>query len=155
MSRTGEIIVTLPGGRRVDAQIGHHTLHTDQPHDNGGSDTAPSPFDVFLGSMGACAGIFIQGFCAKRNISTEGIRIVERPSFAEDGTLSEVDFEIQLPPDFPERYRAAIVSVAEQCSVKRAIAAQPRFVVHATAVEMKSPMRLANAEPTGALQNSR
>lgn len=132
MSNSAEIIVTLPGGRRVDAQIGPHVLHTDQPRENGGDDSAPSPFDVFLGSMGACAGIFVQGFCAKRNIPTEGIRIVEKPSFAADGTLSEVDFDVQLPTNFPDRYRAAIVNVVEQCSVKRAIAAQPRFTVRTT-----------------------
>ena len=64
------IVVTLPGGRRVDAQVGTHTIHTDQPRDNGGEDLAPAPFDVFLASIGACAGIFVQGFCAKRDIPT-------------------------------------------------------------------------------------
>ena len=132
MSNPNEIVVTFPGGRRVDAQIGPHTLHTDQPRDNGGDDTAPSPFDVFLGAMGACAGIFVQGFCSKRNIPTEGIRIIERPSFDADGVLAQVDFELQLPPIFPEKYRDAVVKVAEQCSVKRAIAAQPKFIVHWT-----------------------
>ena len=132
MSNSSEIVITLPGGRRVDAQLGSHTLRTDQPLDNGGTDTAPSPFDVFLGSMGTCAGIFVQGFCAKRNIPTEQIRIIERPRFSADGTLVEVDFEVQLPSDFPAKYRDAVVKAVDGCSVKRAIAAQPKLVVHAT-----------------------
>ena len=82
--------------------------------------------------MGACAGIFIQGFCAKRGIPSQGIRLVERPTFDADGTLSAVDFEVQLPPGFPERYRGAVERVAEQCSVKKAIAAQPQFRVRAS-----------------------
>ncbi len=130
MSNLSQIIVTLPGGRRVDAQLGGHTLHTDQPKEAGGEDSQPSPFDVFLGSLGACAGIFVQGFCAKRNIPIDQIRIVERPAFGPDGTLTSVDFELQLPATFPEKYRDAVVKVVEQCSVKRAIAAQPNFTVH-------------------------
>ena len=139
MSNSSEIVITLPGGRRVDAQLGSHTLRTDQPLDNGGTDTAPSPFDVFLGSMGACAGIFVQGFCAKRNIPTEQIRIIERPRFSADGTLLEVDFEVQLPPDFPMKYREAVVKAVDGCSVKRAIAAQPKLVVHATVAALLGP----------------
>lgn len=132
MSATTEIIVTLPHQRRVDAQVGKHVVHTDQPLDNGGEDTAPSPFDLFLASLGACAGIFVQGFCAKRGLSTEGIRLVERPTYGATGVLEAVDIELQLPSSFPEKYKEAVVRVAQECSVKRAIAAQPHFTVHAT-----------------------
>jgi putative redox protein len=139
MAGTSEIVVTLPGGRRVDARVGGHVVHTDQPIDNGGEDTAPSPFQLFLASVGTCAGIFVQGFCAKRGISPDGIRIVQRQQFdAESGTLAVVDIAIEVPPDFPEKYRDALVRVADQCSVKRAIHAQPRFDVR-TVVGPGSP----------------
>ncbi len=135
MATTSEVIVTLPGGRRVDARVGRHTIHTDQPVANGGEDIAPAPFDVFLASMGACAGIFVQGFCAKRGIPYEQIRIVERLEYDLGGTLRAVDFDIQLPPAFPEKYREALVRVVEQCPVKRAIQAQPSFRVHTSVGE--------------------
>jgi putative redox protein len=129
MAGASEILVTLPGGRRVEAQVGAHGVRTDQPRDNGGEDTAPSPFELFLASIGTCAGIFVQGFCQKRGLPFERIRILERPSYAADGTLTGVDLDIQVPADFPEKYRDALVRVADQCSVKKAIAAQPRFAV--------------------------
>src|SRR6516165_6089764 len=127
MAYATEIVVSLPGGRRVNAEVGRHIIHTDQPISNGGEDAAPAPFDVFLASMGACAGIFIQGFCAKRGIPYEGIRIAERPEYSAEGALRAVDFDIQTPPTFPEKYREALVRVVEQCSVKRAIQAKPTF----------------------------
>jgi putative redox protein len=130
MAGASEIIVTLPGGRRVDAQVGAHVVHTDQPRDNGGEDAAPNPFQLFLAAIGTCAGIFVQGFCAKRGISPEGIRIVERTKVdPETGTLIAVDLDIQVPPSFPEKYRDALVRVADGCSVKKAIQAQPSFQV--------------------------
>ena len=132
MKQIDPIIVTLPGGRRVDALVKSHVVHTDQPQKSGGDDSAPSPFDLFLASLGTCAGIFIQGFCAARNLPTQDIRIVERATFGDDGVLSSVDLEVQLPESFPEKYRDAIVKVAEQCSVKKAIAAQPPLTVRTT-----------------------
>ncbi|MCA2977619.1 MAG: OsmC family protein [Myxococcaceae bacterium] len=129
MSETREFVVTLPGQRRVDVQVGAHVVQTDQPLDNGGEDTAPSPFDLFLASIGACAGIFVQGFCAKRGIDPSGIRLVERPSFGPDGALLDVALDLVLPEGFPERYAEALVRVVDQCSVKRAIAAKPTFTV--------------------------
>ena len=127
-----EIVVRLPGGRRVDASIGRHTVKTDQPVDNGGEDSAPSPFQLFLTSIATCAGIFVQGFCAKRDIPTQEISIVLRPAYGADGVLSSVDLDVRLPPSFPDKYREAILAVVNQCSVKKAIAAQPTFNVHAT-----------------------
>jgi ribosomal protein S12 methylthiotransferase accessory factor len=129
MAGANEILVTLPGGRRVDAQLGAHVVRTDQPRDNGGEDGAPSPFQLFLASIGTCAGIFVQGFCQKRGLPFERIRILERPSYAADGTLTGVDLDIQVPPDFPEKYHHALVRVADQCSVKKAIQVQPKFAV--------------------------
>ena len=133
MASATEIVVSLPGGRRVNAEVGRHIIHTDQPISNGGEDAAPAPFDVFLASMGACAGIFVQGFCATRGIPYEGIRLLERPEYGAEGVLQGVNFDIQTPPTFPEKYREPLVRVVEQCSVKRAIQAQPTFRVHTVA----------------------
>jgi ribosomal protein S12 methylthiotransferase accessory factor len=129
MAGETEIVVTLAGGKRVDAQVGGHLVRTDQPVQGGGEDSAPTPFALFLASMGTCAGIFVAGFCQKRGLPTEGIRIVERIHHGEDGALSGVDLDIEVPASFPEKYRDALVRVADQCSVKRAIQAQPRFEV--------------------------
>ena len=132
MASRDEIVITLPGGRKVDAQFPGHLVHTDQPRDNGGEDTAPSPFQLFLAAIGTCAGIFVQGFCAKRDLPTEGIRILERPTYDEKDILVAVDLEIQVPPSFPENYRDALIRVADQCSVKKAVQAQPKFTVRTT-----------------------
>jgi len=122
-----EIIVRLTGGRRVEAELnGHHVL-TDQPRNNGGDDTAPSPFQVFLASLGTCAGIFVQGFCEKRGIPFEDITLIERPTYGSTGALESVEFELRLPPDFPANYQEALLRVIDQCSVKRVLQSPPSF----------------------------
>jgi len=129
-----EMIVTLPGGKKVNAQIGNHVIRTDQPIASGGEDTAPAPFDLFLASVGTCAGIYVAGFCQKRGLPTEGIRLLQRNHVdPETGALARVEIDIEVPPSFPEKYYDALVRVADQCKVKKTIEAQPAFAVRAVA----------------------
>jgi putative redox protein len=37
--------------------------------------------------------------------------------------------EIQVPPDFPEKYRDSLIRSAELCAVKKTIEKPPRFEV--------------------------
>jgi len=121
-----EMIIDFPGGSRVDAHFGSFTVATDQPP----VASAPSPFEVFLASIGTCAGIYVLGFCRQRNLSAEGIRIVERINHSRlTGMLETVGLEIQVPPDFPEKYRDSLIRSAELCAVKKAIEKPPRFEV--------------------------
>lgn len=130
MAETSEMIVTFPGGKRVDTEVGGHAIRTDQPAKGGGEDSAPAPFSLFLAAIGTCAGIYVLGFCQKRDLPTAGIRIVQRNRFdPQTGVLAGVDLDVEVPPSFPEKYRDALVRVADQCAVKKAIQAQPRFEV--------------------------
>lgn len=129
---SSEMIVTLPGGKRVDTRIGNHLIRTDQPVSNGGEDSAPSPFNLFLAAIGTCAGIYVAGFCQKRGLPTDDIRLRQRNHFdPETGVLARVELDIEVPSGFPEKYLEALVRVADQCAVKKAVQAQPVFDVRA------------------------
>ena len=128
-----DITVSFPGGKRVDASFGDHVVATDQPPPLGGEDTAPAPFDLFLASLATCAGIYVLGFCQARKIPTEGLALRQSVVFDETTHLpTDVRVEITLPPGFPEQYRVAITRAAENCKVKKALAAPPRFEVLTT-----------------------
>ncbi len=51
--------VDFPGGVRVDAHFGPFVVHTDQTRQDGGDDSAPSPFDLFLAATATCAGYYV------------------------------------------------------------------------------------------------
>jgi ribosomal protein S12 methylthiotransferase accessory factor len=122
-----EMIIDFPGGARVDAHFGMHTVATDQPMQGGGQDSAPTPFAVFLASIGTCAGIYVLGFCRQRGLPTEDIRIVQRVNYAPSGMVTDIDLEIQVPPDFPAKYYDALIRSADQCKVKQHLEKPPRF----------------------------
>ena len=125
-----DMTISFPGGARVDAQFGPHTIRTDQPLKGGGEDSAPTPFALFLASMGTCAGIYVLGFCKQRGLPTEGIRLRQRiERHPETNLVSLVKIDIEVPPEFPEKYHAALVRVAEQCAVKKHLEHPPQFDV--------------------------
>jgi ribosomal protein S12 methylthiotransferase accessory factor len=124
-----EMQIDFPGGSRVDAHFRGFTVPTDQPP----SASAPMPFDLFLASIGTCAGIYVLGFCQQRGLSTEGIQIIQRMhSNRNSGMVEEIDLEIQIPPTFPEKYRDSLIRSAELCKVKKHLERPPQF--HITTV---------------------
>jgi putative redox protein len=123
-----EMVIDFPGGSRVDAHFGNFTVKTDQPISGGGENSAPSPFALFLSSLGTCAGIYVLGFCRQRGLPSEGIRIIQRmETDPKTGMTSKVSLEIQVPPTFPEKYRPALINSAELCAVKKHIENPPKF----------------------------
>ncbi len=121
-----EMEITFPGGARVDANFGGFTIKTDQPP----VASAPTPFATFLASIGTCAGIYVLGFCQQRGIPTKDIKIVQRMySDRMTGLVGQIDLEIQLPPDFPAKYKDAVIRSAEQCAVKKHLEHPPVFNV--------------------------
>jgi putative redox protein len=125
-----EMIIDFPGGARVDAHFRGHDLPTDQPAGGGGQDSAPMPFELFLASIGTCAGIYILGFCRQRGIPTEGIRILQRNNFnPTNGMVDKIDLEIQVPPTFPKQYYDALIRSEDLCKVKKSLEHPPTFEI--------------------------
>ena len=130
-----EIKITFPGGKKVNAEMSGIVIPTDQPVEDGGEGSSPSPFGYFLASLGTCAGIYVLSFCQQRGIATEGMFLTQMMEFDADKTgknrLSKLNIDIMLPPGFPEKYRNAIVKTAELCTVKKVIMDPPEFVITA------------------------
>jgi putative redox protein len=125
-----EMVIDFPGGAKVDAHFGAFTVKTDQPPMGGGEGSAPAPFEIFLASIGTCAGIYVLGFCNQRGLPTEGIRIVERiHRDTSNGMVNNIDLEIQAPPTFPEKYLPSLIRSAELCAVKKHLESPPKFKV--------------------------
>ena len=126
-----DITVDFPGGTRVDAHFNSFTVCTDQPKEDGGEETAPAPFELFLASLATCAAYYVMGFCRNREIPAEGIRLIQRTEQNETTHMVErIVIEIQLPEDFPEKYKPAVIRSAEKCLVKKHLEKPPAFDIN-------------------------
>jgi len=126
-----EMEIVFPGEERVDARLGDMVIPTNQ------DGSAPAPFGLFLASIGTCAGIYVLSFCRQRGIPTENIRIVQRMySNPLNRMIEKIELDIQVPPDFPDKYREALIRSANQCAVKKHLEQPPAFEVSTSVVEL-------------------
>lgn len=123
-----DIVVTFPGNKKVDAEYKGFTIHTDQPAHAGGDGTAPAPFDLFLASIATCGGIYIVNYLERHRMPLDGVRLLMRTTKDEKTRMiTKMTIDIELPPDFPERYKGSLIKSVDLCSVKKHIITAPEF----------------------------
>ena len=127
-----EMKISFPGGLRVDAEYKGFVIKTDQPAYSGGDGSVPAPFDLFLASIATCAGYYVLAFCNKREIPTEKAAVVMKTRRnPETKRIEKISIEIKLPPEFPEKYKKAVIKAVDSCSVTAHILNPPVFEVEA------------------------
>jgi ribosomal protein S12 methylthiotransferase accessory factor len=129
-----ELRISFAGGLKVDAAFDGGVVRTDQPVEAGGEGSAPSPFNVFLASLGTCAGIYVLRFLQTHGLPTEGVHLTQRVEWDAAGKrVGRIGLDIHVPAGFPEKHLKALERTADLCAVKRAIANPPEFSIRAIA----------------------
>ena len=125
-----EMKIYFPGGKKVYADFKKFTHKTDQPSYAGGEGAAPAPFELFLTSIGTCAGIFVLEFCQNRGIDPESIEIIQTHEVdPKTRMIKKVNIDIKLSDSFPEKYKKAVIHSAHLCAVKKHMEIPPEFNV--------------------------
>ena len=124
--------ISFPGNKKVAVEFDGRTVLSDQPQEAGGDGSAPAPFELFLASIGACAGYFVLSFCQKRGIATDGVELTQDVVWNEaEHRVEQINVDILLPASFPVKYRDAVVGAANLCTVKKHLLAPPKLEVRA------------------------
>ena len=130
-----KIEVTFPGNKRVAASVGGLEVVTDQPFQEGGDGTAPSPYALFLSSLATCAGYYALKFCEARGLDPGGLGVSLEwnytPEMKASGERPRADILISLPEGFDDKYREPLIRSVSQCAVKKAVEAGPIFTTRA------------------------
>jgi ribosomal protein S12 methylthiotransferase accessory factor len=130
--------IVFPDGKKVDAFYKGFKIETDQPKHFSGEGSSLAPFDLFLASIGTCAGIYVLSFCQERNISSDKIKLFLRTERNhETKMIVRIEIEIQLSPDFPEKYKEAVIKAAELCTVTKHLYNPPAIEVKTNIKEEK------------------
>lgn len=113
--------------------VGGHELVFDQPASvPGGADRGPSPLDVMIASVGACAHYFAAAYLHGRGLATEGlaVEVTGDKERVPVSRIGKVTMTVRVPGGLDERQMAGL---------ERAIKACPAYgtLLHPPSVELQ------------------
>jgi len=106
-----------------------HGILTDQPHDNGGTDEAMTPPEVFLSSIGACAAYYAEEYLNARGLPDDGLEVRISAQKGDVPTrLAKLCIEVTAP-GLNERHRQGILRAVDACLLKNTLNKVPEIDV--------------------------
>jgi uncharacterized OsmC-like protein len=112
-------------------RAGLHELASDEPLDEGGADTGPSPYELLAAALGACTSMTLGMYARRKQWPLDDVQVQLRHSriYAEDcadcdtkeGMLDRIDRDIELTGNLTPEQRARLLEIADQCPVHRTL----------------------------------
>ncbi len=125
-----KLSVTYQGGTRYDILSDRHRVVTDQPEDGGGADAGMTPVELFVGSVASCVGYFVGQFCARHDISREGLKVEAEWTMAEGPhRVGQILLAIRLPHRVTAELKERLLKVAHGCTVHQSIIVPADIVI--------------------------
>jgi len=140
-------IVLPKEGLQATIQAGNHTFYADEPIEDGGTDTGPSPTEMVMGALGSCIAITMRLYADRKGWGLDGVEInldFERFRGSDyegyTGTeryVHEIRKGIVLHGDLTDKQRERILEIGGKCPVHRLLAS-PAFFVEEVLEQEKS-----------------
>ena len=113
--------ITFEGNKKVKVRVKDFDIWTDQPKEQGGDSSAPTPIDLFLASLGSCSGVFVLNFL-KQHALPENVYLTMDPVWnINEYVIDKINVVIHVPAGFPEKYEHALIDVANRFLVARPV----------------------------------
>lgn len=129
----GEVVVAEVGFGRY-AQVvydGKHRLTADEPEEEGGLDTGPSPYRLLLAALGACTSITLRMYAERKKwpLRQVAVRLRHSKSHVKDSAGAEnkaakidhIEREIELTGDLTAEQRQRLLEIADKCPVHQTL----------------------------------
>ncbi|WP_169946650.1 OsmC family protein [Microbispora sp. H11081] len=126
--RDGVIRVAWHGADRFDIRIRRHAIRADQPADAGGSDTGPTPAELFVGSVAAGVACCAERYLRQRQLPA-GVGVTARYDFGVcPGRIDHIELSVDAP-SLPAGLRASLLSVLEHCALRTTLRVPPQVTL--------------------------
>lgn len=133
---SNDLVVHHLDGDRFAIDVRGHTLLVDQPTDAGGSDTAPTPTELFMAGLASCVAFYARRYLARHHIDPAGLTV--SASYEIGGRPTRVHgmkIVVTPPVGLPADRRDAFLAVASHCTVHNTLT-QPADVEIALAADV-------------------
>lgn len=144
MSTNNEVVIRAGREKyRTEITAGGQTLVADEPTSAGGAGNAPTPYDLLLGSIGACTAMTLRMYADRKGWPLESVTVRLRTArnHADDCVncvdhpvgMYQIERELELEGALDDEQRARLMLVADRCPVKQTLERGIRIVPPRTA----------------------
>lgn len=130
-----EVLIEHLGSVQFRVQARQHEITSDQPPENGGFDEGMTPPELFLASLGACAGFYAAQYLKKRKLASEGTRVrVTAEKLLGPARLDNFRIEVEVPLGISEEHRKGVEDAVHHCLIHNTLLQPPKITIHIHAV---------------------
>jgi putative redox protein len=142
-----KVTVSVGKGMRTTLAARHHAWIADEPTHDGGTDTGPTPMELLLSAVGACAAITAKMYAERKGWPLEGVDIdlslerFKKADYAaytgESDVVNEFCQSIVFRGPLTDEQKRRLLEIAGKCPVHRVLT-QPNFMFEELAAEATS-----------------
>jgi len=115
------------GTYRHDITVRPHRLAADEPREEGGEDSAPSPQELLAASLASCTAITMEMYAERKGWALPDVEVEVDYQPAERGCPTRFDLVLRLPADVPEEQVERLRTIAAKCPVHRTLEGEVMF----------------------------
>lgn len=115
------------GGGRLVLDIRGHEVLVDQPEDADGSDTGPTPEELFVGGLAACVAYFGELYLRRHGLLRDDFHVecsfvmaTDRPS-----RVASIELRVPVPAALDASHHEQLQRVLEHCAVHNSMRLPP------------------------------
>jgi uncharacterized OsmC-like protein len=113
-------------GDRFGITIRGHEITVDQPVADGGTDSAPTPTELFVAALASCVAHYARRYLARHELPTAGLAVTaEYAMGSRPSRVSDVSMVLDVPDDVPQERLEALLAVASHCTVHNSLRSAP------------------------------
>ena len=118
------------GGDKFDINVRGHVVRVDQPINDRGEDTAPTPTELFIASLASCVAFYARRYLARHNLPTDGLAIEATFDMgSKPARVARITLRLIVPEGVPADRLDALLAVATHCTVHNTLAREPEVSI--------------------------
>ena len=125
-----EVKVSHLGQVKFNIQSRSHSILCDQPVDNGGEDSAMTPPELMLASLGSCAAFYAVQYLKARNLAQSGVEVsVTAEKLKHPARLGNFNIHVECPVPLTEEQKEGLMRSVHHCLIHNTLLAPPEIKI--------------------------